>query len=109
MKPKLVRDNIPTIISEHSGHNLHGLFEEITDKRELLAYVLKKLDEETKEVKDASVLGNDPDKIVEECADVLEVISKLCRLYDRTLHDVIEVKRKKLEKRGGFNNNIVMY
>jgi len=42
------------------------------------------------------------ESLLEEIADVLEVITSFCELHEVTLREVIEIQKKKQEERGGF-------
>ena len=96
---KLVRDNIPEIIKSKGEKPIISILDDIRYKEELE----KKLYEEYKEVIEAS--SNDR---IEELADMLEVISALAKLENKTLDDVIEVANKKVKKRGTFDKKIFL-
>ncbi|MBP7075338.1 MAG: nucleoside triphosphate pyrophosphohydrolase, partial [Rhabdochlamydiaceae bacterium] len=57
-----------------------------------------KLMEEAEEVCKAKT----KESLLEELADVLEVIDSFCQLHEVTLQDVIDLQRKKHQERGGF-------
>jgi len=48
------------------------------------------------------------DEKVEELADLLEVIRALAKLEDKTIEEIIELADKKSEKRGAFENMILL-
>ena len=95
---KLVRDKIPDIIRE-SGET------PITRKATplgLRAALIEKLHEEVEEFSQAS--GRDA--IMEELADILEVVFSLGESYGSQL-ELIEISLKKRRERGGFDEGII--
>ena len=97
---KLVRDNIPDIIRNNGEEAITRVLSDEEYKEELL----KKLLEETSEVINASSKG----ELLEELADVLEILKALAELNNKTLEDVIEIAREKRLKRGGFEKRIFL-
>ena len=97
---KLVRDNIPTIISNNGENPITRILSNDEYKQELE----KKLYEEYQEVLNTTT-SNDR---IEELADMLEIIISLAKLEERSLDDVIEVAKTKREKRGGFEERIYL-
>jgi len=97
---KLVRDNIVNIIKDNGGNPVIR----ILDDEEYKVELEKKLYEEYNEVLNAV----DPDDRIEELADMLEIISSLAKVENRTLNDVIDVAKNKRIKRGGFENKIFL-
>ncbi|MBI3589719.1 MAG: nucleoside triphosphate pyrophosphohydrolase [Candidatus Liptonbacteria bacterium] len=91
---KLVRDKIPEILDKK------GVTYErrITSSEEYKAELVRKLGEEAKEFTEAG----DP----EELADIMEVVEALKQLPD--YRTVEELRRKKLEERGGFTQKIIL-
>lgn len=65
---------------------------------EFRAQLLKKLKEETQEVCDSL----DQENLIEEIADVYEVLDTLCQLNGIDKKDVIQAQQTKREQRGGF-------
>lgn len=96
---KLVRDKIPEIIVGNGGEP----FTRILDEDEYKVELETKLMEEYNEV----LLATGEER-VEELADMLEVISSLAKLEGKSLEEVIEVKNKKCDKRGGFEKRIFL-
>lgn len=91
---KLVRDRIPEILDEKGV-----LYEKhVASPEEYKAELVKKLTEETREFSD--------DPSPEELADVLEVIEALRKLPEYA--DVEEVRKKKADDRGAFNQRIIL-
>jgi len=97
---KLVRDKIPTIISSKD--------EAVQTRRvapeELLSLLKTKMVEEANEYKWART----DDENIEEMSDVLEVLRGACKLYGLNLGDLEEIADEKREKRGGFEEGIVL-
>ena len=63
-----------------------------------------KLVEEVKEICEAQ----DRSEMVAELADVLEVISGLCKAYEISLQEVEKIKREKYNERGGFEKGFYL-
>ncbi|MBU4217269.1 nucleoside triphosphate pyrophosphohydrolase [Candidatus Parcubacteria bacterium] len=100
--PKLVRDRIPEIIKERSGEEAKTRILEI--REEYLTFLLKKVEEEAHELANAE----DKEHIVEEVADVMELIESILEFYDVDMETVLKVKKEKADKRGGFKKRILM-
>lgn len=96
---KLVRDKIPEIIVGNGGEPFTRLLDEDEYKVELETKLMEEYNE---------VLLATGEERVEELADMLEVISSLAKLEGKSLEDVIEVKNKKCDKRGGFEKRIFL-
>ena len=97
---KLVRDHIPTILAQHNIES----FIRILDKQEYIDSLNKKLQEEVQEF----LLAADQMQWVEELADILEVIHALLKSKEVSFDILEEVRRKKKEKRGGFEKKIFL-
>lgn len=92
---KLVRDGMPGVIA-HDGNR--PVFRTV-EGNEKVALLRRKLREEVEEyISDPSA---------EELADVLEVVSSLCR-FTYGADWVVDVARRKRHERGGFNDGIVL-
>lgn len=91
---KLVRDKIPDILDKQ------GISYEkrVATPEELKAELIKKLQEETREFSEAGS--------PEELADVIEVIDALKKLPDYA--SVEELRKKKAEERGAFDQGIIL-
>ena len=96
---KLVRDNIPDIITAKGGTPITAILNEAEYKKALE----DKLYEEYQEVLEAS-----GDERCEELADVIEVIRALAKLENSSLEDIIKIADEKRAKRGGFDNRIFL-
>jgi len=99
---KLVRDKIVDIIN-NNGRDEVAVYR-ILDDNELKIELLKKLEEEFIELKEAIIYG-DNNSIVEESADLIEVIRAI---NNNDLDCVISKLEQKREKRGGFSKKIFL-
>ena len=97
---KLVRDNIPNII-ENNGEKA---ITRILSDKEYRVELYKKLLEESQEV----INSQDTEDILEELADVLEVLKSIAELENRNLDDIIEIANQNRLKRGGFSKKIFL-
>ena len=93
---KLVRDNIDTLINSNGKDEV--AVTRILSDEEYKTELLRKLDEELKELKEALLLGNRED-IIEESADLIEVIRALNGDNLELVMQMLEDKRK---RKGGF-------
>ena len=98
---KLVRDDIPHIIYA-SGKR--PITHKAIGDRELLLLLLDKLGEETKEVQEAK----DRYELIQELADVYEVISCIALTVNCNIKDIEDVARVKRNTRGSFKKGIVL-
>lgn len=99
-KEKLIRDKIPKIIRA-KGEKCKTRVEKNLGKR--LALLWNKLDEESEEY-----LNAPPQKILEELADMHEVIYGLAHLHGFSRHQLAQAVKKKYKARGGFKHGIVL-
>ncbi len=100
--PKLVRDKIPKIIQASDGVTVPTKI--VSDDQEFLAYLLRKVVEESEELSEAKTDSN----LIEEIADVYEIIDTIVAVKGISADDVTKVQTEKREKRGGFQQRIVM-
>lgn len=97
---KLVRDNIPEIIrNDNKICKIKTL-----NEQDYILELKKKLCEEAKEVFDA----NSKNEVVEELADVLEIIDALKDVYNLTNQDIQYIKEQKANKNGRFKEKIYL-
>ena len=96
---KLVRDNIPNIIDNNGEVAVTRVLDEEKYKKELY----KKLLEEANEV-----INSTEEETLEELADVLEILSSIASLNNKSIEDIIEIARMKREKRGGFQKRLFL-
>lgn len=93
---KLVRDNIPQIISE-SGQTAQT---RILNEAEYKAELQRKLQEEVAEYLE--------DNSIYELADILEVIEALCILHGFSKEALLTAKEEKAQKNGKFEKRIYL-
>ena len=97
---KLVRDRVPEIIRAN-GAVPHG---RIISGDEYAAALKEKLSEECEEIKGAG----SPDTVLDEAADILEVIDAIARQHDLTFWQVVEQKMIKQKERGSFEGRFFL-
>lgn len=93
---KLVRDNIPQIISQDGQKPCFSFLNDEDYKIELK----KKLCEEVREYLDS--------ENIEELADILEVIDALAVLNNSSLNKILKIKEEKAENKGKFEKKIFL-
>ena len=93
---KLVRDKIPQNIRA-KGHDVKHL---VLDDKEYFEELDKKLIEEVNEFVE---VHNE-----EEMADIMEVIEAIIKQRGMSLKQIQEIKQKKREKSGSFNDKIFL-
>ena len=93
---KLVRDRIPQII-EQAGQTCSC---SILSDEDYLDMLDEKLNEELAEYQE--------DKSMEELADLLEVMRAVALARGSSIGEVEEIRRRKAEKRGGFEKKILL-
>lgn len=91
---KLWRDKMPSI-SEAQGSIIH--IKPLSDA-EYDEQLRVKLNEETKEV----IAAQSHKELLEELADVYEVVDALCKLHNISKDELLTTQCKKYEARGGF-------
>lgn len=91
---KLVRDKILQIII---ADGRTPIVRTLSDE-EYLSELDRKLNEEVAEYQ--------ADKSLEEMADVLEVLLAICEARGHSVDELMEVRDKKREKRGGFRDKV---
>ena len=97
---KLVRDKILDIIESKGQIAKHRQLEEKDFHQELK----RKLEEEVNEY--INVSSNN--EAFEELADILEVIHTLVHIHGQTMYSINEIRKRKREERGGFENRIFL-
>ena len=97
---KLVRDKIPNKIE----NNDEVAVTRVLDDSEYKIELLKKLKEECSEVMNS----NGKEEIMQELADVYEVLNSICKLYEKTMDDLVKIAEEKREKRGSFEKRIFL-
>ena len=96
---KLVRDKIPEIIEENDGTKPHT---QVVTGIEYRTALIEKLVEEAKELQEATT----EDELLEEFADVLEVIDALSKTLDTDKTKQIQIKKR--AERGGFDRGAIL-
>ncbi len=96
---KLVRDNIVDIILENGET---PIFKKLDDKEYLLE-LKKKLQEEALEVFNAN-----NDEILEELADILEIITNIALENNYSLDDIVNKSKEKNKQKGSFVKKIYL-
>jgi predicted house-cleaning noncanonical NTP pyrophosphatase (MazG superfamily) len=97
---KLVRDRIPDLMSEPG----HTVIVETLDRQAHIFALKKKLTEEANEVEAACTR----DEIIEEIADIKEVLDALMLKLSISRHEIDEIKRKKSLRNGGFDRGLYL-
>lgn len=98
---KLVRDNIPTFIKSSGKTPVFHIEEDETKKYN---YLLNKIVEEAKEVKNST----NEDDLLHEIADVYEVILSILKFKGHTFSDMQEIAKAKRTIRGSFDKFIIL-
>lgn len=96
---KLVRDNIPDIITSNEETPVTRILAEDEYKKALE----EKLGEEQEEV-----LSSEGTERCEELADMIEVIRALAKLENKSLEEIVAIADAKKLKRGGFDGRIYL-
>ena len=93
---KLVRDKIPAIIkAQGEVPNIR-----ILDQEEYADCLAQKLNEEVEEFH--------REQNLEELADILEVVFALAESLGSSSGELLEIREKKREERGGFRNKVFL-
>ncbi|ARU60068.1 phosphoribosyl-ATP pyrophosphohydrolase [Tumebacillus avium] len=97
---KLVRDRIPEIIEKNGRTPIHTVLDDEGYKSELRT----KLQEEMQEY----LAAEEAKDSVEELADLLEVIFALGKVHGASEEELMVVRAKKAEERGGFDKRLYL-
>ena len=97
---KLVRDNIPDIIEQNGEKPVIEFLNNNDYKKELL----NKLKEECNEV----ISAENQEELLNELADVYEVLNALAHIQNKSMGDVVKIAEQKKLKRGGFEKKIYL-
>ena len=93
---KLVRDRIPEIIEKDGKSCVWSVLSE----GDYMTLLDEKLGEELAEYRES--------KSMEELADLLEVMRAVAAARGSSIGEVEEIRRRKAEKRGGFEKRILL-
>lgn len=97
---KLVRDRIPEVI-ERTGKSFQTT---ILSQEEYIKELKKKSYEELEEYMEA----DNNEEALEELADLLEILHAFAAVHGSSIDKVEEIRKKKAEKRGGFQERIFL-
>ena len=97
---KLVRDNIPEIIKKDNRIPKFRILSNDEYKLELL----KKLVEESNEVLEAK----NQEDLIKELGDLLEVIDSTIQTFNLNREEILILKNKRKQERGGFDKQIFL-
>ncbi|MGM0846481.1 MAG: nucleoside triphosphate pyrophosphohydrolase [Bacillota bacterium] len=97
---KLVRDRIPEII-ESNGKRFST---RILSDEEYIIELKNKCYEELEEYRDADTR----EEALEELADLMEILHAFAKSLGTTLEEVEDIRQKKAEKRGTFDEKIYL-
>ncbi len=96
---KLVRDRIPELIKAAGG----DCFAHQLDTPAFIHALKTKLFEECQELFNAP-----PENLVDELADIFEVLDAFCQLHKISRTAVAEAAKKKRNERGGFKQRLLL-
>lgn len=97
---KLVRDKIPIKIEE----NNETVVSTKVSSTELINFLKEKIVEEAFEM----YWSKNNDNLIEEAADVLEVLRGTCKAFGIDFKEIESIANNKKEKRGGFDEGVVL-
>jgi predicted house-cleaning noncanonical NTP pyrophosphatase (MazG superfamily) len=100
--PKLIRDRIPEIYEKKMAKP--SQFRVAENDTEYLNFLLKKMVEESSEVKYSLEHNN----LQEELADVLEIVDAIMVLKGWSKDEIAEIQKEKREKNGGFEKRYIL-
>lgn len=100
---KLIRDNIPAIIKS-SGKVCDV---EVLDDKNYLEKLIEKFSEEVAELRE-EVYQDNKDNIIEELADIQELIYAVLDYYGSDKIALDKVTSDKAQKRGGFSKRLLL-
>lgn len=105
MLPKLIRDKISSIIVKDGKIPIC----EFVDDGNVEPYIFNKIREEVNELQcECNATDISKEKILEEFADVFEILLKLLNIYGIEAEDLAAAMREKRVRCGAFNDNIIL-
>lgn len=102
---KLVRDRIPEIMREAGKKPIVKDFSNVENDDAFELALGSKLVEEVNELLEASYGKS---KLMEELADVLEVLDSMREFYKIDLNELAQIKNEKKNKSGGFSKRLFL-
>lgn len=97
---KLVRDKIPEIIEKDGETPFIRILGDEEYKKELK----KKIKEEAEEL----FLAENNEDLIKEIGDVLEILEYIEKSFGLDKEEILKVKEKRKQNRGGFDNKIFL-
>lgn len=97
---KLIRDRIPEICAADG----YDAITRILNKKEFISELRKKILEEAKELNE----GGGHDNLVEELADIQEIIDTILAEKNIKFSEFRKIQTKKRQKRGGFKKKLFL-
>ena len=94
---KLVRDNLPELLTKQG----YPYSAKVLLPSELASHIVGKMPEEVNEIKFA-LANQSKDALVEEIADLIELVDSLVKAINITKEDLTDAKQKKKDSRGSF-------
>jgi predicted house-cleaning noncanonical NTP pyrophosphatase (MazG superfamily) len=95
---KLVRDGLK---NEYERTNQNPVFRELSID-ELKTQLARKIIEEANEIR----VNSRPDEVIDEVADIRQILDDIMAIYDITEGQVKSAQQKKYDKKGGFANGV---
>lgn len=95
---KLVRDGLR---DEYERTNQNPVFRELSID-ELKTQLARKIIEEANEIR----VNSRPDEVIDEAADIRQILDDIMAIYDITEEQVKLAQQKKYDKKGGFANGV---
>ncbi len=96
---KLIRDKVPAIIDQEIGASITY---KVLENDDYIASLKDKLVEESHEV----ILAGNIEEIIDELADLMEVISALTETLGISHADIQQTMKNRKASRGGFSSKI---
>lgn len=97
---KLVRDSIPDIIKADGGKPCIKVLDDVSYETTLRQKVIEEAHELAESATD--------DEIMNELADIMEILESIMKHHRLSLEDVNRCKETKKQKRGGFDKKIFL-
>ena len=101
MAGKLVRDKIPDLIIADGRKPVFKSF--YGNPSQLQGLLVNKLYEEVKELNEALSLPSGSQEVLEECADVIEVVLAIAEIVGHRSLEVFATAKRKNQERGTFS------